>query len=130
MIPVPLLDTEKVMRASPETYSPAKSKVVSRIFCRWPRPNQLTSNETRDATGGGSGDGETALKKSWKSGIATFAMWKPARPLAGETSIADGGIGIVQNKPDGAIPGSKSCTCESPTAPVKRSIQMKPKVPW
>jgi hypothetical protein len=45
-------------------------------------------------------------------------------PVTGSTLIAPGSIGIVQKRPDGAMPGLKSCTCvdRSPTVPVKRSI--------
>jgi hypothetical protein len=35
-------------------------------------------------------------------------MWKRARPLPPVISMADGGTGIVQKRPSGAMPGSKS----------------------
>jgi hypothetical protein len=32
-----------------------------------------------------------------------------AVPVSALTRIAEGGIAIVQNRPDGAMPGSQSC---------------------
>jgi len=45
-------------------------------------------------------------------------MWKRALPVFASYAIADGEMGIVQKRPDGAMPGSKSwcCLLGSPTA--------------
>jgi hypothetical protein len=50
----------------------------------------------------------TELKKSWKSFSARLVAWKRALPVPGSTLIADGGTAIVQNRPDGVMPGSQS----------------------
>jgi hypothetical protein len=47
-----------------------------------------------------------ALRKSWKSGTARLVRLYCAFPEPGETRIADLRIGIVQNRPEGLIPGS------------------------
>ena len=59
-------------------------------------------------------------------------MRKRPLPAFASYEIAEAGIGTVQKRPDGAIPGSQSWCCffGSPTASgSKRSIQMNPNVP-
>ena len=99
--------TRKSMVTWQGTNSPSNPNVVSRIH-RLPRglPCQCTSKLTWP--GREAGDGETAFRKSWKSGTARCRLWNRARPVRTCPSIASSDIAIVQNRPDALMPGSKS----------------------
>ena len=83
---------------------PVKPNVLSVIDWRSPDPSQRTSKLTW--AGVVVGFSEIALKKSWKSGTARSVRLYRAWPPPGETRMADFAIGIVQNRPEGLIPGS------------------------
>ena len=130
MTPPPSFDAVKLIVLGPATYWPVKPNVWSRIFCRWPPPDHRTSKLTCEGSGsGGGGWRPIAIRALWKSVTATLSACRRACPLPGSTLIAEDAIGIVQNNPDGAIPGSKSWSCwvRSPTASGgNKSIHIKP----
>ena len=69
-----------------------------------------------------------------KSDTATLAAFIEARPLPGFTCTLPDGRAMVQNRPDAAMPGLKSCNWllkllkSGAPGPSYRSIHMKPKV--
>ena len=70
-----------------------------------------------------------------KSDTDTLAALREALPLPGFTCTLPDGRAIVQNRPDAAMPGLKSCSWllkllkSGAPGPSYRSIHMKPKVP-
>ena len=92
------------------TYSPAKPLTGSRNLTRVPGPPQWTLNETAAGTGGTSVPWSNEFGIVKKSDTSTLLALINAAPLPALTWTLPSGSGTVQNRPDSAMPGLKSCS--------------------
>jgi len=90
---------------------PANPAAASRSCAGALAASRWTSYVTAAVLGGcGFGIKPTAFGKLKKPGIGMSWAWNPAVPASRSIATASGETGTVQNRPLGAIPGSKSWT--------------------